>query len=75
MPQASLGTSTMTTGSVGMPLMANGIGPAQGMQGMGMSVHTLSCLCSAFVEYVLLLLLLQFHVFGSGLRKNILIFS
>ncbi|XP_076444938.1 intersectin-1-like isoform X2 [Babylonia areolata] len=38
MPQASLGTGTMTTGSVGMPLMANGIGPAQGMQGLGMGM-------------------------------------
>ena len=51
MPQASLGTSTMTTGSVGMPLMANGIGPAQGMHGMGMmSVYTQhGVFCSAFV--------------------------
>ncbi|XP_070190790.1 intersectin-1-like isoform X2 [Littorina saxatilis] len=38
LPQASLGTNTMTTGSVGMPLMANGMGPAQGMQGMGMGM-------------------------------------
>lgn len=28
MPQASLGTATITTGAVGMPLMANGISPA-----------------------------------------------
>lgn len=30
MPQASLGTATLTTGSVGMPLMANGISPGMG---------------------------------------------
>ena len=86
MPQASLGTSTMTTGSVGMPLMANGIGPAQGMQGMGMSVYTLPCLCSAFVGrwvYFLLFsccfnsfsiclaLVLVNHIFGIVLRRKV----
>ncbi|PVD28103.1 hypothetical protein C0Q70_10685 [Pomacea canaliculata] len=38
MPQASLGTATITTGAVGMPLMANGISPAIAPMGAPVAV-------------------------------------